>query len=181
VADLASIDQHGFWSLSAWLEDVRQYARKDVDIMLVGNKADLEHDRKVDFKSAKDYADDHLIPYMEVGVCHYLLCGFSLSLVKGRLGFGSTDQCQDRLQCNSSVHECCIRSTAGKVRTKCVFEALASGLCLSGRFGTSRMAEKDRIDENSGKATGQGYNKVKSTTKIRSLDAPAPSASSSCC
>jgi hypothetical protein len=35
------------------MADVRMYAKPNVDILLVGNKADLEAKREVDFKRAK--------------------------------------------------------------------------------------------------------------------------------
>jgi len=54
----------------AWLDDVREYAKKDVDITLIGNKVDLVDERQVDFKTAKDFADDNYLPYIEVrGLC----------------------------------------------------------------------------------------------------------------
>jgi GTPase SAR1 family protein len=47
------------------MADVRMYAKPNVDIMLVGNKADLESKREVDFKKAKEYADRHKMLFME--------------------------------------------------------------------------------------------------------------------
>jgi hypothetical protein len=50
----ARVWRHGDETVAAaWLENVREYARKDVDVMLVGNKVDLEKTREIDFKTAK--------------------------------------------------------------------------------------------------------------------------------
>lgn len=45
---------------------MREYAKKDVDITLIGNKVDLVEERQVDYKMAKDFADDNYLPYIEV-------------------------------------------------------------------------------------------------------------------
>lgn len=58
-------DKNSFRNIDAWLEDVRAYARKGVDIMLVGNKVDLEAQRVIDFQEAKAFADENFLPYME--------------------------------------------------------------------------------------------------------------------
>lgn len=44
---------------------MRTYAKKNVDVLLVGNKVDLEKQRVVEFKTAKDFADERDLPYME--------------------------------------------------------------------------------------------------------------------
>ena len=58
-------DKQTFKNCEAWLEDVRLYAREKVDIMLIGNKADLVSKRLIDFKSAKEFADRHGMMYLE--------------------------------------------------------------------------------------------------------------------
>ena len=58
-------DERTFTNLDAWLEDVRLYAQRHVEIMLCGNKVDLEADRVVDYKDAKAYADKHSFQYFE--------------------------------------------------------------------------------------------------------------------
>ena len=47
------------------MEDVRLYAQRHVEIMLVGNKVDLPEDRVVDYKDAKAYAEKHSFQYFE--------------------------------------------------------------------------------------------------------------------
>jgi Ras-related protein Rab-1A len=58
-------DESSFSSVRNWLDDVRAYAHENVDVMLVGNKVDLEDKRQVDYNTAKNFANEHLIPYME--------------------------------------------------------------------------------------------------------------------
>jgi len=122
-------DVNSFKNIHAWLEDVRQYARKDVDIMLIGNKVDLEKERKVEFKAAKDFADDNFIPYMETSA-----------------------------KTNFNVNQ--------------AFNTVALAALQE------KMAEKDRVEENTGKS-GAGYNRVK-TNKTAKLDEPAPQGGSCC-
>ena len=58
-------DEKTFANLEAWMEDVRLYAQRSVEIMLVGNKVDLNDERAVDYKEAKAYADKHSFQYFE--------------------------------------------------------------------------------------------------------------------
>lgn len=58
-------DDKTFANLEAWMEDVRLYAQRHVEIMLVGNKCDLKEERAVDYKDAKAYADKHNFQYFE--------------------------------------------------------------------------------------------------------------------
>mmetsp|Transcript_6035 Transcript_6035/g.8369 ORF Transcript_6035/g.8369 Transcript_6035/m.8369 type:complete len:209 (-) Transcript_6035:134-760(-) len=54
-----------FTNVEAWLEDVRSYAKKDVNILLLGNKVDLYADRKVSYENAKQFADSCRMGYIE--------------------------------------------------------------------------------------------------------------------
>lgn len=58
-------DQQSFEQLEQWREDVRTYARESVNVLLVGNKLDLEAQREVPFAVAKAHADDNNMSYME--------------------------------------------------------------------------------------------------------------------
>jgi Ras-related protein Rab-1A len=123
-------DANSFKNIQAWLEDVRQYARKDVDIMLVGNKVDLEKERKVEFKSAKEFADDNFIPYMETSA----KTSFNVNQAFNTVALAALQE---------------------------------------------KMAEKDRVEENTGNKGG--YTKLKpKTAKLDGSNQPA-SSSSSCC
>lgn len=55
------------------MQDVRLYAKPNVDILLVGNKVDLQSKREVDYKAAKEYAEKNNMGYVEVCYCLYCL------------------------------------------------------------------------------------------------------------
>ena len=48
-----------------WMEEVKKFAQSDVKKILVGNKKDLENERKVTFKEGKELADHYQIEFME--------------------------------------------------------------------------------------------------------------------
>jgi len=58
-------DDKTFRNLEAWMEDVRLYAQRNVEIMLIGNKVDLQQERIVEYKEAKAYADKNNFQYLE--------------------------------------------------------------------------------------------------------------------
>ena len=47
-----------FNNLGVWLEEIKRNAAEDVQIYLIGNKCELEEDRKVTFQRAKDFANN---------------------------------------------------------------------------------------------------------------------------
>lgn len=63
VFDVTASDS--FANLRPWLEDVRLYARENVDVLVVGNKVDLKEDRQVDHATAKEFCDRHGLQYIE--------------------------------------------------------------------------------------------------------------------
>jgi GTPase SAR1 family protein len=48
-----------------WIEDLSQVAPEATQVILVGNKKDLEEQREVSEEEAKDFAKQYNIPYME--------------------------------------------------------------------------------------------------------------------
>ncbi|XP_062603440.1 ras-related protein Rab-1A-like [Saccostrea cucullata] len=58
-------DKESFQNVSKWLEDVENYSNKRVYKVLVGNKADLQPKRVVNYTEAKNFADQHNIPVIE--------------------------------------------------------------------------------------------------------------------
>mmetsp|Transcript_32303 Transcript_32303/g.52354 ORF Transcript_32303/g.52354 Transcript_32303/m.52354 type:complete len:211 (-) Transcript_32303:149-781(-) len=58
-------DSTSFDNVELWLEDVRSYAKPDVDVILIGNKVDLYLERKVPFETAKRFADNSGMSYIE--------------------------------------------------------------------------------------------------------------------
>ena len=57
-------DQKSFQKLQFWLDELNNYAPKDIIICFLGNQSDRTADRKVEFEEAKNLAGDNL--YYEV-------------------------------------------------------------------------------------------------------------------
>lgn len=58
-------NEQSFAHLDHWLDDIRAYAKSNVEIMLIGNKIDLEDRRVISYRVAKEYADKNGMQYME--------------------------------------------------------------------------------------------------------------------
>merc|ERR1711963_182576 len=58
-------DQESFNNVKQWLQEIDRYARENVNKLLVGNKCDLTNKKVVDYTSAKEYADQLGIPFLE--------------------------------------------------------------------------------------------------------------------
>lgn len=54
-----------FSNVKTWLESIYQHADPNIVKLLVGNKIDLEDDRKVSYDEAKSLADQHKMHYFE--------------------------------------------------------------------------------------------------------------------
>ena len=61
-----SIDsRESFLHINQWLKEVRIQSHPDVKIILIGNKADLEDQRKVKYEEAKKFKEENQILYFE--------------------------------------------------------------------------------------------------------------------
>jgi len=58
-------DQESFNNVKQWLQEIDRYACENVNKLLVGNKCDLTTKKVVDYTSAKEYADQLGIPFLE--------------------------------------------------------------------------------------------------------------------
>uniref|UniRef100_A0A915B2V7 Uncharacterized protein n=2 Tax=Ascarididae TaxID=6250 RepID=A0A915B2V7_PARUN len=58
-------DQESFNNVKQWLQEIDRYACENVNKLLVGNKCDLTSKRAVEYNSAKEYADQLGIPFLE--------------------------------------------------------------------------------------------------------------------
>ena len=58
-------DQESFNNVKQWLSEIDRYANESVNKLLVGNKCDLEETRVVEHATAKAFADEIGIPYIE--------------------------------------------------------------------------------------------------------------------
>ena len=63
VFDLS--DKKSFISITEWLKQIEKHAKENVFKFLVGNKSDLVEQRKISYDEAKQYADEHELPYIE--------------------------------------------------------------------------------------------------------------------
>ncbi|CAO2819493.1 unnamed protein product [Amaranthus hypochondriacus] len=54
-----------FDNLSSWLEELRETVDENMPIMLVGNKSDLAHDRRVSTEEGEQFAKKHGLLFME--------------------------------------------------------------------------------------------------------------------
>ncbi|KAI9144995.1 P-loop containing nucleoside triphosphate hydrolase protein [Paraphysoderma sedebokerense] len=58
-------DQETFNNVKNWLQEIDRYAVEGVNKLLVGNKSDLVGKKVVDYNTAKEYADELKIPFLE--------------------------------------------------------------------------------------------------------------------
>jgi small GTP-binding protein len=72
-----------FDDLGSWLNDLQQLCNPNAYILLVGNKADLEADRRVGIEQARDFADRHKLDYLEASA----LSGANVTEAFTRLAF----------------------------------------------------------------------------------------------
>ncbi|KAG6390853.1 hypothetical protein SASPL_148598 [Salvia splendens] len=58
-------DQESFNNVKQWLNEIDRYASENVNKLLVGNKCDLADNRTVPYETAKAFADEIGVPFME--------------------------------------------------------------------------------------------------------------------
>ena len=58
-------DQVSYNNVKQWLKEIERYACENVNKLLVGNKCDLEDKRQVAYETAKEFADDIQVSYIE--------------------------------------------------------------------------------------------------------------------
>ncbi|KAM7272891.1 hypothetical protein ACFE04_027555 [Oxalis oulophora] len=58
-------DQESFNNVKQWLSEIDRYASENVNKLLVGNKCDLTANKVVSYETAKAFADEIGIPFME--------------------------------------------------------------------------------------------------------------------
>ncbi|KAH1257723.1 Ras-related protein RABD2a [Glycine max] len=58
-------DEDSFNNVKQWLSEIDRYASDNVNKLLVGNKSDLTANRVVSYDTAKEFADQIGIPFME--------------------------------------------------------------------------------------------------------------------
>ncbi|KAJ6253609.1 rab2a [Anaeramoeba flamelloides] len=63
VYDITNL--HSFESLSYWVKDAKENSNQEIQMILIGNKKDLEHRRKVSKEVAQQFADENGMVYIE--------------------------------------------------------------------------------------------------------------------
>ena len=58
-------DLESFQNLNAWLIEIEKNGSKGVYKILVGNKSDMESERKVTYQQGKDFADQYGMKFFE--------------------------------------------------------------------------------------------------------------------
>ena len=58
-------DKDSFNNVRMWTEEIKKYASSNVKTILIGNKADFESKRQVEYSEAKEYADSNNMNYFE--------------------------------------------------------------------------------------------------------------------
>ena len=59
-------NRNSFKCLNQWCEEVKRNSKEGIRCLLLGNKSDL--DRQVTMEEAKEWADYHHMPYVEVNI-----------------------------------------------------------------------------------------------------------------
>ena len=58
-------DRQSFEQVKEWMEEIDNYAQKNVNVLLIGNKNDLRDKRKISFKEGENFAAKNNIRFME--------------------------------------------------------------------------------------------------------------------
>jgi Ras-related protein Rab-1A len=58
-------EQESFNNVKQWLNEIDRYASENVNKLLVGNKCDSTSKRQVEYNTAKQFADEIGIPFLE--------------------------------------------------------------------------------------------------------------------
>jgi Ras-related protein Rab-1A len=58
-------DRDSFTNVAMWHNEIQKYAVPNIKTILIGNKADVESKRQVDYSEAKEYADSMNMTYFE--------------------------------------------------------------------------------------------------------------------
>ena len=58
-------DRESFENVKQWLNEIQKYASEHVNVLLVGNKSDLEPSRQVETEEAAAFASQRGIPFLE--------------------------------------------------------------------------------------------------------------------
>ncbi len=83
-------DEKSFENVSKWMLQIRNYAPKDVKIVMIGNKMDLENERRVMKEEGQRVANNYDIPFFECSAKSSL----NISELFNRIGEDVVDKLQ---------------------------------------------------------------------------------------
>ena len=61
-------DRNSFEDVNRWLDDIKEWANENAKILLIGNKIDLENERKVTYEEGQEFAKAHNLLFIEISV-----------------------------------------------------------------------------------------------------------------
>ncbi|XP_069056182.1 ras-related protein Rab-37 isoform X1 [Pleurodeles waltl] len=103
-----------FDNIRAWLTEIGEYAQKDVVIMLLGNKCDMNHERAVRSEEGENLAKEYGVPFMETSAktgmnvdVAFLAAAKELKQRAGRHPDQPTFQIHEYIEAQKKKSSCC--------------------------------------------------------------------------
>ncbi|GFP80741.1 RAS-related protein ric1 [Phtheirospermum japonicum] len=125
-------DQESFNNVKQWLNEIDRYASENVNKLLVGNKCDLADNRAVSYDTAKAFADEIGIPFMETSAKRWRISLHRAT--QDRLQYRSADSLLPRRVaaallkrlCHNLIEPHLPRMSRGEVSYECVAEIISN-------------------------------------------------------
>lgn len=103
-----------FDNIRAWLTEIGEYAQKDVVIMLLGNKCDMNHERVIRSEEGENLAKEYGVPFMETSAktglnvdVAFLAVAKELKQRAGRYPDQPTFQIHEYIEAQKKKSSCC--------------------------------------------------------------------------
>ena len=89
-------ERESFEHVKNWMEQINKFAKNNVLRILIGNKCDLNNNRKVTFDEGKSLADDYNIPFYETSAkdainVDELFINATKDFINQQIGIGNID------------------------------------------------------------------------------------------
>jgi Ras-related protein Rab-1A len=94
-------DRQSFQNIPSWVEEIRRYAPKDVKMLLIGNKCELDHQRMVTDIDAKEMAERFQMELVETSARNAINVGSAFGQIVEQL-VSSKQQQQKQQQGDST-------------------------------------------------------------------------------
>ena len=59
-------DRDSFNSVHGWMSEIEKHANENISKMIVGNKKDIENERKISFEEGKEVAEHYGCKFLEI-------------------------------------------------------------------------------------------------------------------